>query len=58
MAKVTITLADIEDNAVDVGVQFLDNDGTEATDNNSIAHRLGAYLLSCANKVNNQGDDE
>jgi hypothetical protein len=55
MAKVTITLADLPDNTVDVGVHFLNNDDQEATDNDSIAHRLGAYLLHCANNVN--GDE-
>lgn len=59
MATVTITLADLPDNTVDVGVQFLNNDGQDATDNASIAHRLGAYLLHCANNVNqnDSGDD-
>lgn len=56
MAQVTITLADLPDNTVDVGIQFLNNDGQDATDNDSIAHRLGAYLMHCANSVN--GDDE
>jgi hypothetical protein len=56
MAKVTITLADLPDNSVDVGVQFLNNEDQEATDNASIAHRLGAYLLHCANKVNNEDE--
>lgn len=56
MATVTITLADLPDNTVDVGVSFLNNDGQDATDNDSIAHRLGAYLMHCANSVN--GDDE
>lgn len=56
MASVTITLADLPDNTVDVGIQFLDNDGQDATDDNSIAHRLGAYLMHCANQIN--GDDE
>lgn len=56
MATVTITLADLPDNTVDVGIQFLNKDGQDATDNDSIAHRLGAYLMHMANAVN--GDDE
>jgi hypothetical protein len=58
MAKVTITLADLPDNSVDVGVQFLNNEDQEATDNASIAHRLGAYLLHCANQVNNEDEGD
>lgn len=60
MSKVTITLADLPDNTVDVGIQFLNNDGQDATDNDSIAHRLGAYLMHCANKIDGdeEGDEE
>lgn len=56
MGQVTITLIDAENETVDVGIKFLSNDGQDATDNDSIAHRLGAYLLRCAANVN--GDEE
>ncbi len=59
MATVTITLADLPDNTVDVGVDFLNSDGEPGTENASIAHRLGTYLLHCANNVNqNDSGDE
>jgi hypothetical protein len=56
MGRVTITLADLPDNTVDVGVDFINNDGQDGTDNDSLAHRLGAYLLHCASSVD--GEDE
>lgn len=58
MGRVTITLADLPDNTVDVGVEFINSDGEPGTENASIAHRLGAHLLHCANNINNDSDDD
>lgn len=56
MGRVTITLADLPDNTVNVGIDFINSNGEPGTENASIAHRLGAYLLHCANNIDNEED--